>query len=240
MVACHPLAMATADILAIDVGGTGLKAAVVSAAGELLTERLRMPTPRGAHPDAMVAALAGLVRPLPAYGRVAVGFPGVVRDGAVRTAPNLEHAAWQGYPLAQALEQTLGRPVRLGNDADVQGLAAVQGRGVELVVTLGTGLGTALCVDGRLAPHLELAHMPFRKGETFEQQLGEAARQRVGRRRWNRRLRKAIALLRTLTAFDRLWLGGGNGRKVRGPLPPDVAVVDNVAGLRGGALLWRD
>ena len=226
--------------LTIDIGGTGLKAAVVDPQGELRCERVRVDTPVGASPDEFVAAIVALVQGLPPYARVAAGFPGVVRNGIVYTAHNLHHREWRGYPLAGALEQALGRPVRLGNDADVQGLAVVEGRGLELVVTLGTGFGTALCHDGRLCPHLELAHMPFRKGETFEEQLGDAARKRVGNQKWNKRLRKAIVQLRALTAFDRLWLGGGNARRVDGPLPEDVSLADNVAGLKGGAMLWRD
>lgn len=240
MVACHPVATAQGDILAVDIGGTGIKAAVVDAKGELRCDRVRVDTPVGAHPDDVVTAIVALVTGLPAYGRIAIGFPGVVRDGAVFTAHNLGHDGWRGYGLARAVEQALGRPARLGNDADVQGLAVVEGKGLELVVTLGTGFGTALCLDGRLCPHLELAHTRFRKGETFEEQLGEAARKRVGSRKWNRRLYQAIDELRALVTFDRLWLGGGNARRVKGPLPQDVALADNIAGLKGGALLWRD
>jgi polyphosphate glucokinase len=225
--------------LAIDVGGSHLKASVVDEAGHLLAERVRVDTPVGSPPKAIVQALAQLVGPLGTYDRVSVGFPGVVRDGRVLTAPNLDNDGWAGFDLAKALTKALGKPVRVANDADVQGLAVIAGRGVEMIMTLGTGFGTGLYVDGRLAPHLELAHHPFRKGETYDAQLGNAARKRVGNRRWNRRVRKAIANLRSLTSFDRLYLGGGNAKKIDFVPDPDVTIVGNEAGIEGGIGLWR-
>jgi polyphosphate glucokinase len=194
----------------------------------------------GQPPRQVVQALVRLVAPLRGYERVAVGFPGVVRKGKVFTAANLDHDGWKGYDLARALQRALGKPVRVANDADMQGLAAIKGKGVEMVITLGTGFGTGLYLDGRLAPHLELGHHPFRKGETYEEQLGNDALRRVGPRRWNRRLKKAIRMLRRLTTFDHLYIGGGNARKVRLALDPDVSLIDNEAGLRGGAALWKD
>jgi polyphosphate glucokinase len=226
--------------LAIDVGGSGLKAAIVDERGRMLTDRARVETPVGSQPGDVVEALARLVAPLGSFDRVSVGFPGVVRGGRVLTAANLDHAGWKDFDLAAALTRALGKPVRVANDADVQGLAVIAGKGVEMVVTLGTGFGTGLYLDGRLAPHLELSHHAFRKGETYEEQLGNAARKRVGNRKWNRRLRKAIRALRALTTFDHLYIGGGNARKIDFELDPDVTVVANDAGLRGGVVLWRD
>ena len=225
--------------LAIDIGGTGLKAAVVDPAGAFVGERVRIDTPVGATPDAIVALLAELVRELPDHERVAVGFPGMVRNGVVRTAPNLGHDAWTGYDLASALTAALHKPVRVANDADVQGLAVIAGKGVEMVITLGTGFGTALYHDGRLCPHLEISQQPFRKGETYDQQLGNAARKAIGNGKWRKRVWKAIANLRVLTHFDRLYVGGGNARRLEGELPADVVLVDNSAGLSGGARLWQ-
>lgn len=239
LVACHALTAPTVNTLAIDIGGSGLKATVLDTQGAPLCERVRVDTPVGAPPADVVTALAALVRDLPAYDRVAVGFPGMVRDGVVRTAPNLGHDGWAGFDLAQALAAALGKPARVGNDADVQGLAAIRGVGVEMVITLGTGFGTALYENGRLCPHLEISQQPFRKGETYDQQLGNAARKAVGNAKWNKRVRKAIANLRTLTHFDHLYVGGGNARKLDGELPVDVTVIDNAAGLAGGACLWR-
>lgn len=226
--------------LAIDVGGSGLKASVIDESGRLLTERVRVDTPVGSPPGAIVEALIRLVAPLGTFDRVSVGFPGVVRDGRVLTAPNLDHKGWKGFDLAGALGRALGKPVRVANDADVQGLAVIEGKGVEIVITLGTGFGTGLYMDGRLAPHLELSHHPFRKGETYDEQLGNAARKRVGGRKWNRRVRKAIRNLRALTSFDRLYIGGGNAKKLDFELDPDVQIVSNQAGIKGGVALWQD
>jgi polyphosphate glucokinase len=128
--------------------------------------------------------------------------------------------------------------VRVANDADVQGLAVIRGQGVEMVVTLGTGYGTALYENGRLCPHLEVSHQPFRKGETYDQQLGNAARKAIGHAKWQKRVLRALANMRSLTHFDHLFVGGGNARKLDCELPADVTVVDNVAGLLGGVRLW--
>jgi polyphosphate glucokinase len=108
-----------------------------------------------------------------------------------------------------------------------------------MVITLGTGFGTGLYLDGRLGPHLELAHHPFRHGETYEQQLGNAARKEVGITRWSKRVKRAIDTLRRLTCFDHLYIGGGNARRVEIELEPDVTIVSNDAGIKGGVALWR-
>jgi polyphosphate glucokinase len=239
LVACHALPCLALNTLAIDVGGSGLKATVLDSQGAMLSERVRIDTPIGAHPDVIVGLLAELVTGLPPFERVAVGFPGMVREGIVRTAPNLGHGAWPGYDLAIALEQALRRPVRVANDADVQGLAVIRGRGVEMVITLGTGFGTGLYEHGRVCPHLEISHQPFRKGETYDEQLGNAARKRVGQHKWQKRVLAAIENLRALTHFDHLYVGGGNSRKLDCKLPDDVTIVDNDAGLIGGVRLWQ-
>jgi polyphosphate glucokinase len=225
--------------LAIDVGGTGLKASILDAGGEMTTERVRVETPRPSKPKDILRELALLAASLTRYDRISVGFPGVVRDGRVLTAPNLGNGAWRGFDLEGALARILGKPARVANDADLQGLGAISGRGLEMVITLGTGFGTGIYWNGELAPHLELAHHPFRKGETYEEQLGDAARRKVGKRRWNRRLRRAIERLRELVHFDRLYIGGGNTKHVSGPLPAGVEAVSNLAGIRGGIHLWR-
>lgn len=228
------------NTLAIDIGGSGIKATVLDPAGAPRCDRVRIDTPVGAAPAAIVDAIARMVDALPAHGRIAVGFPGMVRDGVVRTAPNLGHDGWRGFDLAAALAKALGKPTRVGNDADVQGLAVIRGVGVEMVVTLGTGFGTSLYADGRLCPHLELAHHPFLGGRTYNECVGEAARKACGDQEWLRRVREAIRVLRVLTNFDLLHVGGGNARLLDGPLPADVRVVDNVAGIVGGAWLWRE
>jgi polyphosphate glucokinase len=224
--------------LAIDIGGSGLKAAVLDDSGAMLTERVRVDTPQPCDPKQLVEALVALVKPLPRFDRVSVGFPGVIRKGRIYTAPNLGTERFAGFDLGRALEQRLGAPVRAANDADIQGLGVVQGEGVEMVVTLGTGFGTALFVDGRLGPHLEIAHHPFRKGETYDQQIGNAAREAVGNKKWTARVEEAIANLRTVVNFDRLYIGGGNASKLKCALADDCVVVDNSAGITGGVKLW--
>jgi polyphosphate glucokinase len=108
------------------------------------------------------------------------------------------------------------------------------------VLTLGTGLGSAVYNDGRLTAHLELAHHPFRKGETYNEQVGEAARKRIGDKKWNRRVQLAVQTVRALLLPDRIYIGGGNSMKVTVDLGPDVTLVDNSAGLLGGIKLWDD
>ncbi|MCE7933851.1 MAG: ROK family protein [Chlorobi bacterium CHB2] len=229
----------TMKILSIDIGGSGIKGAVLGESGEMLTERVRIETPQPCTPDSLLETVATLVQSLPEFTHVSVGFPGVVRGGVIRTAANLDPSL-VGLNLVTAFQLLLGFPTRAANDADVQGLAAIQGKGVEMVITLGTGFGTSLFEDGRLGPHLELAHHPFRKGETYEQQLGNAARKEAGNSKWNSRIEIAIAALRTLTHFDHLYLGGGNAKKVTLQLPPDVSIISNVEGIRGGHWLWHE
>jgi polyphosphate glucokinase len=226
--------------LAIDIGGTGLKACLLDDNGEMVSERARVDTPHNALPDQIVEVLVKLVEPLTGYERVSVGFPGVVRRGKIVTAPNLGTEVWKGYDLDLALTTRLGKPVRVLNDADVQGLGAISGKGVEMVITLGTGLGSSLFEDGRSAPHMEFAHHPFRKGDTYEEQLGNAALEEAGKKRWNKRVARAIESLRTLTNFDHLYIGGGNARLLNFELPPDVSVVSNEFGMRGGIWLWKE
>jgi polyphosphate glucokinase len=226
--------------LAIDVGGSHLKASVLNEDGSPAVDRVRVETPVGATPDVIVNTLAELVAPLPAFDRVAVGFPGVVRDGTVLTAPNLANDDWKGFKLADALGTRLGKPVKVLNDADMQGLGVIKGHGVEVVITLGTGFGSSVFLDGRRGVHLELGHHPFRKGETYDEQLGNAARKRVGKKKWNKRVSKAIKNLRTLTTFDHLYIGGGNSKKVTIELDPDVSLVSNKAGIEGGLAVWRE
>ncbi|MGD9798126.1 MAG: ROK family protein [Microbacteriaceae bacterium] len=237
--------------LTVDIGGSALKASVLEPDGEPCCEPVRVATTYPCPPDALVRAVCDLTRPLPAYDRVSVGFPGMVRHGRVLSASNLATkagpgtapspelvAAWSGFDLRAALERELERPTRVVNDADLQGAAVVTGAGLEVVITLGTGFGTAVFEDGRLAPHLELAHHTFRKGKTYDEQLGDAARKRIGRARWNKRVAAAVEALDAVFFFDHLYIGGGNSRRVDVDLGPKVTLVDNLAGILGGIRLW--
>ncbi len=225
--------------LAIDIGGTGLKAVILDGQGRPLGDRVRVPTPADRPPGAVVRTLRDLVAPLGVFDRISVGFPGVVRDGVVRTAPNFASPRWRGFDLAGALGRVLKRPVRVLNDADVQGLAVIAGTGVELVITLGTGVGSALFFDGALMPHLELSQHPIHGGKTYDEYLGDRARKRLGTRKWNRRVRRMLNILEIVVNYDQLYLGGGNAARIDLPLGRRAHVVDNSAGLLGGIALWR-
>ncbi|HEU4535531.1 MAG TPA: ROK family protein, partial [Polyangiaceae bacterium] len=128
---------------------------------------------------------------------------------------------------------------RVINDAGVQGYGVVEGRGVEMLLTFGTGMGCALFIDGRYVPNLELGHHPLRKGRTYEEYVCDDELKRVGESRWLQRVDRVIAQVLPIWNPRVLYLGGGNARLIRGKLPPNVRVVENVAGLLGGIALWR-
>jgi polyphosphate glucokinase len=252
----HPEAEGAADpaplTAAIDVGGTGLKAAVLDSAGAMVSDRVKVSTTYPCSPTKLLDDLAGLVGRLPHVDRASAGFPGMVRSGIVLSAPHFVTVAgpgsdiddelsraWDHFPLADELAKRLGVPTKVANDADVQGAAVVTGTGLELVITLGTGVGTALFFDGGLLPHLEFAHFPFRKGDTFNEQLGERVRARIGDGKWAKRVAKAVDCFRQLTFFDHCYIGGGNAQRLSGSLGDDVTTVDNSAGILGGIKLWE-
>ncbi len=226
--------------LTIDIGGTGLKMLALDAAGTALSERCRVSTPRPATPDAVISVLEGMVRDQPAFDRIAAGFPGVVVAGVVRTAPNLD-GDWSGVPLADELARRFGKPARVANDADVQGLADIRGAGVEMVLTLGTGLGSALFLEGQLVPNLELGHHPFHGSKTYEDWVSNKALKKIGRKRWRHRVREVIEQIQPIWNPRAIYLGGGNSRLLRpGDLPEGVEICSNTAGLLGGLRLWGD
>jgi polyphosphate glucokinase len=224
--------------LAVDIGGSGVKMMLLDAAGRPLTERLRVPTPNPATPASMLAVLDEMKAQMPAFDRVSIGFPGVVKHGKTFTAHNLS-PEWVGYPLEQTIQRKWKRPTRVRNDAAIQGYGAVKGKGVELVLTLGTGLGSSLFVNGCLCPGLELAHHPWVNNFTYEDFLGRAALKKFGKRRWNKLVAKAIEQTRSLFNWDALYLGGGNSTKITLNLPKDVNLVSNEDGLLGGVAIWN-
>src|SRR6266404_7071718 len=169
--------------LAIDIGGSGIKAVLLDEDGNMVGQRHRVPTPaKPIAPADLLRAIDEAAAPLGAFARVSVGFPGYVRDGRVLTAPNLGTEALAGFDLQTVLAEHLGKPVRVLNDADVQGFGAIKGQGLEMVLTLGTGAGTALFHNGEIMPHLELAHHPVSGNKTYEQYVGNAARKKKGKK----------------------------------------------------------
>lgn len=232
------LRKAGARTLAIDVGGTGTKAIVLDERGAPVTERKRVPTPKKARPGTLIGVIRRLARDIGGFDRVSVGFPGVVKDGIVYTAANLGKG-WKGFELERELSAKLDAPVRIANDADVQGLASISGHGVELVITLGTGFGSVLFANGTRI-HMELGHHPFHKGKTYEDELGVKAFRRKGRKKWNKLLIEAIADLKNTFNYDRLYIGGGNTKYIDFKPPPDLTVVSNEGGMLGGIKLWQE
>lgn len=225
--------------MAIDIGGSGLKAILLDAKGKPVSERQRVVTPAIPTPNAVLKGLDQLRKLMPAFDRVSVGFPGVVKHGCTYLGFNL-HPLWaKGFPLQAELEKRWKRPVRVGNDADVAGYGAIKGHGVELVLTLGTGLGAALFTSGHLCPGLELGHHPWRK-KTYEDYIGRRGLDQLGKKKWNELLLAAIAQTEALFNWDHLYLGGGNTKKIIVALPKNVTIVSNETGLLGGVALWRD
>lgn len=230
---------AVQNILSIDIGGTGLKASVIDRHGTMIADKVRVPTPHPSPPGVLVEAIANLVKPLPHFDRVAIGFPGAVRANVILTAPHLGEEIWHGVDLAALVSQRLGGlPTKIVNDAEMQGLAVIKGQGLEFILTLGTGCGTGIFYNGELAPHLELSTHPIHKKYTYDTYVGNAAFEAMGKKRWNKRVERLIAILRNLTHFDHLYIGGGNSKHVTLDLPSSVSLVSNEAGIDGGAALW--
>lgn len=238
--------------LAIDCGGSKLKATVLDADGQMLAERVRVVTPYPISPDLLVSTLVELIGPLPPYDRVSVGFPGMVRggrvlhtphyvtDGGPFTPPNPElAAAWEGYDVQAALGSAFGKPTRVLNDAEVAGYAVIEGRGFEVMLTLGTGLGCALYEDGRLLPKVEMSAAPFADGESYDQQLGNHARKQIGNTEWTGRVDAALDALHAVLWWDRCYLGGGNTKHLTDEPSRPVTIVPNEVGLLGGIKLWE-
>ena len=238
------------NVFGIDVGGSGIKGAIVnSETGELLTERFRIPTPQPAAPEGMIAVAAQVVRHFDWSGPIGCGFPAVIQHGTVRTAANIA-PEWIGVPIEAELARAIGMPVRVLNDADAAGLAemrwgAGQGRGgVVLILTFGTGIGSALFVDGRLVPNTELGHIEIR-GKEGEDRAADSVRERKGLtwKRWAKHVDEYIGTLDRLLWPDLIIVGGGASAHAQEWVPylhvrAELAVAKmlNNAGIAGAAL----
>lgn len=242
--------------LTVDCGGGGLKAAVLDDAGTQHAPATRVPTPYPLPPALLVRTIVGIAASLPAADRLSVGLPGMIRRGVVVATPHYVTVggprtrvdprlvqAWDGHDLRAALSDATGLPTLVVNDAELHGAGVVAGVGLELVLTLGTGLGSAHFDGGVLAPHLELSHAPVRRGTTYDQYLGEPERRRLGDGLWSRRVLRAVEGLAPVFLWDRLHVGGGNARHltptVLERLGPEVVVVPNSAALVGGVRAWQ-
>jgi polyphosphate glucokinase len=224
--------------LSIDVGGSGIKAMLLDARGKPISARERIVTPAVPTPNAVLRALEELRAQLAGFDRVSVGFPGVVKHGVTLNAVNLS-PKWANFPLERELEKRWSKPVRVANDAAVQGYGAIKGHGVELILTFGTGMGSAIFTDGKLCPGLELGHHPWRE-KTYEDYLGRRGLDKYGKKQWNKRLEEAIEQTAATFNWDHLYLGGGNTKKITFKLPENVSIVSNEDGILGGVKLWRE
>jgi len=237
-------------IVGVDVGGSGIKGALVETeTGELVAERLRIETPQPATPAAVAEVVAQVVSGCGGTGPVGAGFPAALRDGVSLTATNIDDG-FVGQDVASLFAQACGRPVAVLNDADAAGLAeatfgAAKGvGGTVLILTVGTGIGTSLCVDGQLVPNTEFGHVLF-EGGIAEAYASDAARKRDGLKwaEWGARFDAYLRHLETLLYPSRIVVGGGAARKFdkfAGSLtlttPVVPAALGNQAGLVGAAL----
>jgi polyphosphate glucokinase len=236
--------------LTLDCGGSGLKGRVIDSAGVPVGERRRVQTPYPCPPDLLVATLVELGDRLPAFDRVSVGLPGMIRGGQVLATPHYVTeagpftprrpdlvAAWTGFDAAAELAKAFACPVRVVNDAELAGLGVIEGAGFEVLLTFGTGLGAALFDNGRAVPKLELSQAPFRNGETYDEQLGNHARKAIGNDRWTVRVAKALDRWHAVLWWDRLYLGGGNAKHL-GDVGRPASRISNDAAWLGGVHLW--
>jgi polyphosphate glucokinase len=242
--------------LAIDCGGGGIKASVLDDHATMLAHPQRVPTPYPLPPERFVSTLDEIRSGLPTIDRATVGLPGMIRHGVVIATPHYVttrgprskvdpelRRRWHDFDAQGALTAAFGVPTLVLNDAEVHGAGVVAGLGLELVLTLGTGLGCSMFDDGDLAPHLELSQAPVRWGLSFDTYIGDTERRRLGNAFWSRRVRTMVQALRPVVRWDRLYLGGGNGAKVvpavLESLGDDVEVVPNSAALVGGVRAWH-
>ncbi len=228
----------TGNILTIDIGGSHIKATTLNSEGVPISEYTRMPTPQPSTPINVVDLIKELVKNFTGYEKISVGFPGYVRDGVVRTAPNLGTESWVDYPLQTNLAALLQRPTKVVNDADLQGVGMVSGKGLEIMVTLGTGFGSAILNDGVLLPHLEIAHHPVTKNKDYDEYIGEQEFKRVGKKEWNRRIRRVISILKVVFNYDRLYISGGSAKEINFKLEDNIIISGNRDGIKGGSKLW--
>jgi polyphosphate glucokinase len=214
-------------VLAIDVGGTHVKVRVSDRRDTRQIESGPQMTARR-----MVADVLKLVGDWK-YDVVSIGYPGIVVHGKIATEPHNLGGGWVGFDFRQGF----GRPTRLINDAAMQALGSYQG-GRMLFLGLGTGLGAAMIVDGVVAA-MELAHVTYRKGRTYEDDIGDRGRRRLGAKKWRRAVKRVVGILRTALEADYVVLGGGNARKLK-KLPEGAQLGNNEYAFLGGFRLWHE
>lgn len=226
--------------LALDIGGSHIKSTILNVEGKMEIEYQKIATPKNATPDDVITAIETLIKDFSNYDKISVGFPGFIKNGVVKTAPNLNNEAFKNFNLSQAIASKFKKPVRLINDADMQGLGVISRVGLEMVITLGTGFGTALFMDGKLLPHLELAHLPVREGIDYDAFIGDKALDKDGIKVWNTKIKGVLETFNNVINYDSLFLSGGNAKRINFDLDDNIKVVGNRDGIKGGMFLWKE
>ncbi len=238
--------------LAVDIGGSGVKASVLNPQGEMVMDRVRIDTPYPCPPATLVATIEQVVSGMRDVQRASVGFPGLVRGGHVVEVPSLSRreydgdpdpeltAAWAGFDLGGTLAKTFEVPTKVVNDADMQGCAVVKGGGLEFVMTLGTGVGTALFYESKLLPHLELSHGRFSRKLSIDKALGNVELKSIGNDEWTERVKSCVEIFAEMLWFDHIYIGGGNARLLKNSqFGPKATIISNSAGIIGGVRVWE-
>lgn len=228
------------NILAIDIGGSNIKATILNSEGIPVSDYKKLETPPTPTPGNVMETIKALVKDFTEYDYISAGFPGYVKDGVIKTAPNLGTEKWKDYNLQAALLTTFKKPAKVVNDADLQGVAVVSGKGLEMMITLGTGFGTALLNNGILLPHLEIGQHPIKTNKTYDAYVGQQAFENKGKAHWNERMKKVINILKTVYNYDRLYISGGNAKNIDFILDENIIIANNRDGIKGGALLWKE
>jgi len=239
------------EILGIDVGGTGIKGAIVNIeTGALVSEKHRIPTPKGAMPSDVTDEIAKLVEHFNWKDKVGCGFPAIVSHGKVLSASNI-HQSWKGLQADNLFKQHTGLDFKIVNDADAAGLAAMTfgagkgQKGTVVMITIGTGLGSGLFHDGVLIPNIELGTIPYKNYKYYETYTSDAARKReeLSYKKWGKRFNKFLKFVVQVTSPDLIILGGGASKKIdkfKDQLTVNVRVLpsefENEAGIVGAAL----
>ena len=236
--------------LSVDCGGGGIKASVLDSRAISSPAPCAPRPPTRLPPTKLVETITSLASQLPGADRATVGMPGMIRHGVVIATPHYITKdgprskvlpelveAWARFDMGAGVSKALGIPSLVLNDAEVAGAGVVTGHGLEMIVTLGTGLGNAVFDNGVLAPHVEVSQGPVRWGLTYDDYIGEHERLRLGDAHWSRRVRRVVDALRPMYLWDRLYLGGGNSRRITAAqlarIGDDVVVVPNEAGMTG-------
>lgn len=239
------------EILGIDVGGSGMKGAIVdSETGEMLTERHRIPTPPSRKPENMAKTFSDIVKHFNYQGPVGCGFPTIIKNGVCKSTGNL-HSSWMGVNAEKLFSEACNLPVNVINDADAAGYAVMNygiGKdkpGLVVMITIGTGLGTGVFYNGQLIPNFEMGRIPYKKYECIEYWAAASVKKRkkLSFKKWGKRFNVFLEVVEVLCSPDYIFLGGGTSKhfdkykkhiKIDTPVIP--AYLGNQAGIIGAAV----